>query len=38
MKVAIVGHSGVGKTSIINRYIFDSFDCKLEATTGAVFR
>lgn len=37
LKVVIVGHSGVGKTSLIGRYIFDNFDAGSEATLGAVF-
>jgi len=37
VKTVIVGHSGVGKTSIINRYIFGSFDQVADATLGAVF-
>ena len=36
-KVVLVGESGVGKTSIINRYISDTFSTVLTATPGASF-
>ena len=37
-KVVIVGHSGVGKTSIIHRYISEENELTtLEPTLGAVF-
>ena len=32
-----MGESGVGKTSIINRYIKDTFDEKLMSTVGVCF-
>ena len=36
-KVVLIGESGVGKTSIITRYITDSFSSVMLATTGASF-
>ena len=36
-KVVLIGESGVGKTSIINRYISDTFSSVLTATPGASF-
>ena len=36
-KVVLIGESGVGKTSIINRYISDTFSTVLTATPGASF-
>ena len=37
-KVVIIGDSGVGKTSILNRYIFDKFDKESLPTFGASFK
>lgn len=38
LKIVIVGHSGVGKTSIINRYVFENSDLtSIEPTLGAVY-
>ena len=36
-KVVLIGESGVGKTSIINRYISNVFSTNLTATPGASF-
>ena len=36
-KVVLIGESGVGKTSIINRYISNTFSSVLTATPGASF-
>ena len=36
-KVVLIGESGVGKTSIISRYISDTFSSVLSATPGANF-
>ena len=36
-KVVLIGESGVGKTSIINRYILNVFSTTLTATPGASF-
>ena len=36
-KVVLIGESGVGKTSIINRYIQNTFSPVLTATPGASF-
>ena len=36
-KVVLIGESGVGKTSIINRYISNTFSATLTATPGASF-
>ena len=36
-KIVLIGESGVGKTSIINRYISDTFSPVLTATPGASF-
>ena len=36
-KVVLIGESGVGKTSIINRYTQDIFSAVLAATPGASF-
>ena len=36
-KVVLIGESGVGKTSIISRYISNSFDSSLTSTSGASF-
>ena len=36
-KVVLIGESGVGKTSIISRYITDKFSASLGSTPGANF-
>ncbi len=37
-KIVVVGHTGVGKTSILHRYISEDNDMSsLEPTLGAVF-
>ena len=36
-KVVLIGESGVGKTSIISRYMTDSFSSTLGSTPGANF-
>ena len=36
-KVVLIGESGVGKTSIISRYITNTFQSQLMATSGANF-
>ena len=36
-KVALIGETRVGKTSIINRYISDNFSSSLSPTPGASF-
>ena len=36
-KVVLMGESGVGKTSIINRYINDKFENNMLATAGVGF-
>ena len=36
-KVVLIGESGVGKTSIISRYISNTFKSQLMATSGANF-
>ena len=36
-KIVLMGTSGVGKTSIINRYIRQSFDNDVLSTTGICF-
>jgi len=35
IKLAIIGSVGVGKSSIINRFIKDEFDTKINSTLGA---
>ena len=37
IKVVLIGESGVGKTSIINRYTMDTFTPGLPSTPGAAF-
>ena len=37
LKVVLIGESGVGKTSIISRYINNTFTSVLMSTTGASF-
>ena len=37
IKVVILGESGVGKTSVISRFINDTFDEELVTTTGASY-
>ena len=37
-KVVILGDSGVGKTSILYRYIFDKFERENLPTLGASFK
>lgn len=36
-KIVLIGASGVGKTSLNNRYIYDSYNPKLSTTTGSNF-
>jgi len=36
-KVVLMGDSGVGKTSIVNRYIKDTFESNLLSTAGVAF-
>ena len=36
-KVVLIGESGVGKTSIITRYITDEFKSQMTATSGASY-
>ena len=38
LKVIILGDSGVGKTSLLNRYVNNKFDNRYQATIGADFR
>lgn len=37
-KVVILGDSGVGKTSILNRFIFNKFEAENLPTLGASFK
>ena len=37
IKVILLGNSGVGKTSIINRYIYNKFDQNSETTLGSTY-
>ena len=37
VKIALIGETGVGKTSIINRYIKNTYSDEQISTTGAVF-
>jgi len=37
LKVVLLGDSGVGKTSIVNQYVYQSFGLKYKATIGADF-
>ena len=37
LKVVLIGESGVGKTSIISRYMTDKFSASLGSTPGANF-
>ena len=37
IKVVLMGDSGVGKTSIVNRYIKDTFENNLLSTAGVCF-
>jgi GTPase SAR1 family protein len=36
-KIVLIGSSGVGKTSIINRYLKESFEDETLSTTGVCF-
>lgn len=36
-KVAVLGEAGVGKSSIIQRFIYDTFNEQIETTLGAYF-
>ncbi len=36
-KIVLLGSSGVGKTSIINRYLKKSFDGNIMTSTGVCF-
>lgn len=36
-KVVVIGDSGVGKSSITARYVFDKFDLNQEPTLGAAY-
>lgn len=36
-KVVIIGESGVGKTSVVNRYLRNVFDNNVSTTTGGSF-
>ena len=38
LKVVVIGEIGVGKTSIINQFIYQTFQKNLESTTGVAFR
>jgi len=37
VKIVIIGNSGVGKTSMINRYLKKTFDENSSTTIGAMF-
>ena len=37
-KIILIGEAGVGKTSIINQYIFEQFEEHNQQTLGAAFR
>ncbi|OAF64352.1 hypothetical protein A3Q56_07941 [Intoshia linei] len=37
-KIIVVGDSGVGKTSLTNRYVYGTFPVEPEATIGVDFR
>ena len=37
VKIIVVGDSGVGKTSLLNRYCYDLFDTQTQITIGCDF-
>ena len=37
MTIIVVGQSGAGKTSVINRYVSNNFETSPEQTTGMTF-
>ena len=37
IKIVLIGNSGVGKTSLINQYIRNTFDDDSATTVGAMF-
>ena len=37
IKVVLLGDSGVGKTSLVYRFVMDNFNSNLDPTIGAAF-
>lgn len=38
IKISFLGYSGTGKTSIINKYLYDEFKYNVQATIGFIFQ